>query len=289
MFDWFDKLLINIAKKILNKYAPKGEFIAYINKEEEKILKKLGGYGKPVNKTGIKSFLKIPNPFKAAKKAVKSVTKTFFKIFQKAISWLIPTPDIPDFGQSEFDDFEKGILINKQSNDASIPVVYGERLIGGIRVFLETSGTDNEFLYMALVMCEGEINSIEEIRVDDKVVTFNGALTDNTQRTVASSDSNFYKDGASYITIEPHLGSDGQSASSLLSTLSSWGSNHKLSGIAYLALKFKWNQDIFGSIPKVQAKIKGKKIVTLASNLTEQTASYSTNPAFCILDYLRNE
>ena len=59
MFDWFDKLLINIAKKILNKYAPKGEFIAYINKEEEKILKKLGGYGKPVNKTGIKSFLKI--------------------------------------------------------------------------------------------------------------------------------------------------------------------------------------------------------------------------------------
>ena len=30
-------------------------------------------------------------------------------------------------------------------------------------------------------LCEGEINSIEEIRVDDKVVTFDGALTDNTQ------------------------------------------------------------------------------------------------------------
>ena len=227
--------------------------------------------------------------FKKIFKAAAKIFKPVVKIFQKAISWLIPTPDIPDFGQSEFDDFEKGILLNKQSNDASIPVVYGERLIGGTRVFLETSGIDNEFLYMALVMCEGEINSIEEIRVDDKVVTFSGALTDNTQRTVASSDSNFYKDGASYITIEPHLGSDGQSASSLLSTLSSWGSNHKLSGIAYLALKFKWNQDIFGSIPKVQARIKGKKIVTLASNLSEQTASYSTNPAFCILDYLRNE
>jgi hypothetical protein len=227
--------------------------------------------------------------FKKIFKAAVKIFKPVVKIFQKAISWLIPTPDIPDFGQSEFDDFEKGILVNKQSNDASIPVVYGERLVGGTRVFLETSGTDNEFLYMALVMCEGEINSIEEIRVDDKVVTFSGALTDNTQRTVASSDSNFYKDGVSYITIEPHLGSDGQSASSLLSTLSSWGSNHKLSGIAYLALKFKWNQDIFGSIPKVQARIKGKKIVTLASNLSEQTASYSTNPAFCILDYLRNE
>ena len=58
----------------------------------------------------------------------------------------------------------------------AIPVIYGERLIGGTRVFIETSGTDNEFLYMALVMSEGEVNSIEEIRVDDKVVTFNGSL-----------------------------------------------------------------------------------------------------------------
>jgi len=222
-------------------------------------------------------------------KPVKKIFKPVIKIFTKFISWLIPTPDIPDFGVGEFDDFERGILLNKQSNDAAVPVVYGERLIGGVRVFLETSGTDNEFLYMALVMCEGEINSIQEIRVDDKVVTFDGSLTDNTQRTVASSDSNFYKDNVSYITIEPHFGSDGQSASSLLSQLSSWTSNHKLSGIAYLALKFKWNQDIFGSIPKVQAKIQGKKIVTLDSSLNESSATYSTNPAFCILDYLRNE
>ena len=227
--------------------------------------------------------------FKKIFKPIKKIFKPIIKIFTKAISWLIPTPDIPDFGVGEFDDFERGILLNKQSNDAAIPIVYGERLIGGVRVFLETSGTDNEFLYMALVMCEGEINSIQEIRVDDKVVTFDGSLTDNTQRTVASSDSNFYKDNVSYITIEPHFGSDGQSASSLLSQLSSWTSNHKLSGIAYLALKFKWNQDIFGSIPKVQAKIQGKKIVTLNSSLTESSATYSTNPAFCILDYLRNE
>ena len=56
MFNWFDKLLVKIAKKILNKYAPTGEFIAYINEQEEKVLKKLGGYGQPVNETGIKSF-----------------------------------------------------------------------------------------------------------------------------------------------------------------------------------------------------------------------------------------
>ena len=221
--------------------------------------------------------------------AVKKIIEFPIKVVSKALSWVMPQPEIPEFGETDFDSFEKGILLNKQSNDANIPVVYGERLLGGTRVFLETSGTDNEFLYMALVLCEGEINSIEQIRVDDKVVTFDGALSDNTQRSVASSDSNFYKDAVSYITIEPHLGSDSQSASSLLSTLSSWGSNHKLSGLAYLALKFKWNQDIFGGIPKVQAKIKGKKVVTLASDLSESSPTFSANPAFCLLDYLRNE
>ena len=209
-----------------------------------------------------------------------------------AVVWLFTRsqkPDIPDFVTNDFEETEKGILLNKQSNNASIPVVYGERLIGGTRVFIETSGTDNEFLYIALVISEGEINSIEEIRVDEKVVTFDGALSDNTQRSVASSDSNFYKDGVSYITIEPHFGTDAQSASSLLSTLSSWGTNHKLSGICYLALKFKWNADVFGGVPIVQAKIKGKKVVTLDSSLNESSATFSTNPAFCLLDYLRNE
>jgi len=154
---------------------------------------------------------------------------------------------------------------------------------------METSGTDNTYLYMAIVMAEGEINSIEEVRVDDKAVTFASSLSDGTEVEVGSGDSNFYKNSESLIRIQPFFGTDGQSASSLLSTLSSWGSNHRLRGLCYLALRFKWNQDAFTGIPKVQAKIKGKKVVTLASNLSEQTASFSTNPAFCILDYLRNE
>tara|TARA_R110002153_G_scaffold1684_2_gene8616 strand:- start:906 stop:3794 length:2889 start_codon:yes stop_codon:yes gene_type:complete len=206
------------------------------------------------------------------------------------LGWVLrpKTPEIPDFGINEFDDFEKGILVNKQSNDANIPVIYGERLTGGTRVFIETSGTDNTYLYMAIVMSEGEINDIEEIRVDDKVVTWASALSDGTEVEVNSSDSNFYKDSTSLIRIEPHYGTDGQSASSLLSTLSSWGSNHKLSGLCYLAIRFKWNQDAFTGIPKVQAKIQGKKVKTYNASLVEQTASYSTNPAWCLLDYLTN-
>jgi hypothetical protein len=295
MYNWLDKLLIKIAKKILNRYAPKDEFIAYINKKEEEYLKKIGGYGKPINETGIKSFFSIGG-------FVSSAVRIGAKVFGKklnpfvalaitlAISWLFrpKVPEQPDFGVTDFDNFEKGLLVNKQSNDATIPVVYGERLIGGTRVFVETSGTDNTYLYMSIVLSEGEINDITEIRIDDKAVTWSGDLADNTQRTVASNDSSFYKDSESLITVEPHYGTDGQSASNLLSTLSSWGSNHKLSGLSYLALRFKWNQDVFAGVPRIQAKVQGKKVVSYNSGLSAQTASYSTNPAWCLLDYLTN-
>jgi hypothetical protein len=238
----------------------------------------------------------------SVKKIIKPIVKVvnifsgnfnpFVALGVMAIGWLFARsmkPDVPDFGTNDFEETERGILVNKQSNNACVPVIYGERLVGGTRVFIETSGTDNTYLYVALVLAEGEVNSIEQIRVDDKVVTFDGALTHGTVREVASSDSNFYKDSTSHIQIQAFMGTDDQVASSVLTPLSSWGSNHRLRGICYLALRFKWNQDVFGGIPVVQAKVKGKKIVTLASNLSEQTASFSTNPAFCLLDYLRNE
>ena len=298
MFRWFEKLLIKLAKKILNKHAPKGEFLAYINKREEKLLKQYGGAGLEVKKTKIKSFF-----FTALISAAVSyftTNKVVQIIATIAISWLFrpKVPDIPDYGLNEADEFETGILLNKQSNDSNIPVIYGERLVGGTRVFLDSGGGNtNQYLYMAIVMAEGEINSIEEIRVDDKVVTWASALSDGTEVEVNSSDSNFYKadpneegsSAESLIRVEPHFGTDGQSASGILSALSNWGSNHKLSGLCYLALRFKWNQDAFTGIPKVQARIKGRKVKTYNSSLVEQSASYQTNPSWCLLDYLTNE
>jgi hypothetical protein len=226
-----------------------------------------------------------------AVKSVFNLNPVVALVVSIGIAWLMrpKVPEQPDFGTNDFDNYEKGILLNKQSNDANIPVIYGERMIGGTRVFMETSGTDNEFLYMAIILSEGEINDITEIRIDDKVVTWSGDLADNTQRTVGSGDSNFYKDSTSLITVEPHYGTDGQSSSSLLSTLTSWGSTHKLSGLCYLALKFKWSQDAFTGIPKIQSVVQGKKVVAYNSSSVAQTAAYSDNPSWCLLDYLTNE
>jgi len=228
--------------------------------------------------------------FKAATSFFAKMNPLVGLVISIGIAWLLrpKVPEMSDFGTNEFDNYEKGILLNKQSNDANIPIIYGERMIGGTRVFMETSGTDNTYLYMAIILSEGEINDITSIKIDEKTITWSGDLSDNVQRTVGSGDSNFYKDSTSLITVEPHYGTDGQAASSLLSGLTNWGSNHKLSGLSYLALKFKWNQDAFTGVPKVQSIVQGKKVVAYNSSSVAQTAAYSNNPSWCLLDYLTN-
>jgi hypothetical protein len=217
-----------------------------------------------------------------------------------AISWVLkPEPPKRNVQQQET---AQGILVNKASNNTAIPVVYGKRQVGVARVFVESSGTDNTYLYMAGVLCEGGdngIESIDEIYVNDKLVTWSGALTDQTVRTVNSSDTNYYKDGESLISVQSFYGLDNQPVSSLLDESTNWGSNHKLSGVAYLALKFKWNQDAFNSLPEVKVVLKGKKVYDPRLDSTkggsgshrQDTAStwtYSANSSLCLLDYLRN-
>jgi len=243
------------------------------------------------------------NPFEPIIDFVTDVVDAVVDIVEDFVGWLYPMPDIPDFGDMQQDLNAKGVLVNKISANASIPIIYGTRKVGGNVVFIETSGTDNEFLYMALVLSEGEIHDITKIFINDNEVTWSGDIADNTQITVASSDANFFDttDSVSLITCEPHFGSDSQSASSLLSGLSSWTSNHRLRGLAYLAIKFKWNADKFGSLPTVNAIVQGKKIYNpnLDSTKTggsgshrEDTSStweFSDNPVYQLLDYLRND
>ena len=208
------------------------------------------------------------------------IIKPIQEAVQKVVSWFIDIPEVPDLPQVEE---IRGTLVNKQSNNAQIPVVYGERLVGGNRVFIETSGTDNKYLYMALVLCEGEINAITQIKVNDDAVTFSGSFADGTE--ITSNDSKY----AATVKAQPFYGTDGQSASSLLSTLTNWGSNHKLSGICYVAFRFEWDADKYTGIPDIKVKVQGKKISTFDGSSNETTGQYSTNPAFVLLDFLRNE
>ena len=237
---------------------------------------------------------------------VGDIIDVIVDIVDSVISWLLPMPDIPDFG--ELDNTAKGVLLNKRSSNSGIPIIYGTRKVGGNLVFMETSGTDNEYLYAILILSEGEIDDITSIFVNDNIVTWSGDLADNTERTVNSSDSNFYKadpndpdsSAESLITVRPHYGTDSQTYDTLVGSLSSWTSNHRLRGLSYLALKFKWNSDAFGGVPQIHALVKGRKIynpnldgsITGGSGShradTSTTWEYSDNPVYQLLDYLRN-
>ena len=46
---------------------------------------------------------------------------------------------------------------------------------------------------------------------------------------------------------------------------------------------------MFGTVPKVQARIKGKKVDVYDSGLNRTPGVYSTNPAWCLFDYLKSE
>jgi len=234
-------------------------------------------------------------------KSVSKLITSAISIVSGALSWLQPSKPKPSGNNSNFESAQ-GVLVNKDSNDANIPIVYGTRQVGISRVFVESSGSSNTYLYIAGVLCEGGdagIESIDQIYVDDKLVTWSGSLTDGAIVTVNSSDTNFYKDGASLISAQCFYGLDNQSNSSLLDESTNWDSNYKLSGVAYVAFKFTWNQDAFNGLPDVKVTLKGKKIYDPRLDSTkggsgshrESTSStwaYSNNSALILLDYLRN-
>jgi len=181
----------------------------------------------------------------------------------EVVSWFVEIPDYDDAAEQY-----AGVLVNKQSNIASLPLIYGQRKVGGTRIFIGSSGTDNIYLYMVLALCEGEIHSIGDVYIND----------------VLSSDSKY----SGLLTINKYTGTDNQAAdSTLVNANIGWTSAHKLSGVAYLAIRFKWDQDAFGSIPIVHAVVQGTKVYDSRTSATATVAN-SSNPALCLRDYLTN-
>jgi hypothetical protein len=70
------------AREILEKYAPEGERLAYINDDEARLLKYMGGAGIPVNSSGIPSYF--------LKKVFKPVAKILDKIVPNEIKPALP-------------------------------------------------------------------------------------------------------------------------------------------------------------------------------------------------------
>ena len=149
-------------------------------------------------------------------------------------------------------------------------LVYGQMRVGGQVVFLSHSGTDNKYLHMAIAFASHEIESYEEIWFNDnRIWTLSGG---------------FVGDWGTYVTIDRKFGTAGQAASTdLVNANVRWTTNHKLSGIAYIAFRLEWNQDKFPQgVPNITTVLKGRKVYDPRTS----TTAYSQNPALCIRDYL---
>ena len=108
----------------------------------------------------------VTSPKKILEAGVKALAKikgwkiggwiTAIQVGIMVISWL-RKPDIPDSPNMDNvpEQNAKGVLVNKTSANSPIPIIYGQRKVGGVAAFIETSGTDNEYLYMIMALAEG--------------------------------------------------------------------------------------------------------------------------------------
>ena len=178
---------------------------------------------------------------------------------------LIPKPDLG----SQM----RGTTVTTREPAGPRKLIYGRVRVGGNVVFIAHSGSDNKYLHLAVVFATHHITAYDEVWFNDnKIWTASGGFQD---------------DWGTYVTMDTtKLGTSGQSASSVLTPVSSWTSDHKLSGIAYLAFKLEWNQDKFPQgVPNITAVIRGKRVFDPRTSVT----GYSTNPALCVRDYLLDQ
>jgi len=209
---------------------------------------------------------KIKNKIKNFVDSVIDVVTDTVKAAVDIVASPFKMPGMGDFGDGtagQIDSEILGPLLNKDSGVGNIPVIYGERRAGGYRVFISTNGTDNKYLYVALAICEGQVNSIDKIYIDDAEVPMS-SYAHATQATPTSGDY------SGRLVTQFFDGRDDQTVSSLLNEAPGWGTNHRLRGVAYLACRFEWkkiesqedsdNNPYRSGVPKIQVRIKGRKI-----------------------------
>lgn len=186
-------------------------------------------------------------------------------------SWAMKAlaPKQPSLGG---DTTSSGILVNQKDAAAPHDFVYGQTRKGGTVTYYETTGENNKFLHQVIVLAGHECEEIGDIYINDEVVTLDGS-------GFVTSDP-----WESKIRIKKHLGASGQTVDSdLLSESSQITSAFVGSGVAYIYVRYEYDQDVFANgLPLITAVVKGKKVYDPRTS----TTAYSNNAALCIRDYL---
>lgn len=159
-------------------------------------------------------------------------------------------------------------------------IIYGEDRVGGAVVYQTTTssgGSNQDRLHRVIAFAGHEIDSYQKIYLDDEELTID-----------ASGNVTSPAKYSGKVRVKKYLGTDSQSADpNLVSEVSEWTTGHKLSGIAYLYVRFQDAQTFEGRVPSVSALIRGKKIRDYRN--PSPVAAWSDNPSMVILDYLLSD
>ncbi len=185
-----------------------------------------------------------------------------------AMKALIPKPSISGGN--------RGYQTNSLGPAQDHQIIYGKMRVGGAIVFDEATGDNNKFLHRIIAVAGHEVQSFDEIYINDEVVTLDGSGN-------VTSPSQYN----SKVRINVHLGSPDQTADSdLVSESAKWTTEHRLRGIAYMYVRLKFDADAFpNGIPIITATVKGKKLYDPRTGSTV----WSDNPALCLRDYLTSK
>ena len=197
-----------------------------------------------------------------------------------AYSALAGNTSLPDFRNQV-----RSYDVNQLGSALPTAQVYGETKIGGAIFYQETT-EENHFLHRMIAFADHEIESFEEVYLDEYKLTLAGdgrvsAATDIAGNEIDVFTSDQY--AAAYIAqIQEKLGTADQSYSAIDGS-EVWDASHTASGVAYLHCTFLYSADAYPSgAPTITAVVKGKKLYDPRT----QATAYSNNSALVLRDYL---
>lgn len=181
-----------------------------------------------------------------------------------------------------------GYTVNRKGAALHHQVIYGQTKIGGVVVFDDAHGTNNESLSRIIAFAGHQISSFEKIYMGRYELTLSGDSVTSAQEidengnAVGSATNKFN----SYIKVRKVTGGHTTSLNGSFTGFSSeWTANHKLLGIAHLAVIFTYADDVWEEgLPEITALIKGKEVLDPRTS----TTAWSDNPALIVRDFLTN-
>jgi len=250
-------------------------------------------------------------PYAAASLGLTGFAATAFSFVLQAAASAVLGPKAGGGGGGVTD---SGFMVNKGSNVAAVPIVYGDRRMGGIRAYVNTSDSsgnvsaddDTKYLHVVLAVAQGASGSNANSIDDITAVQFNN--TEVWSGSVKGQSGSVSSDYSSKLSLRMWLGTHDQRSGNDNTSGQSYkvGANftksvewtdvadnngHHMKGIAYIYAIMEYDRDLFPGAPTITVDIKGKKVKSITSTSTHPTSYVNTdaervNPANIIYDYL---